>query len=85
MDGVLWNPRPSKIPKILALCVTNRERQVGILKKCRAIAKAPELGSKYNGRMTTRLHFEKGRAAAQTTPSETAVFLRRNEVGHYAA
>jgi hypothetical protein len=34
--------------------------------------------------MTARFHCKKGRAAAQTTPGETAVFLGRNEVGNYA-
>jgi len=64
------------------VCVTNRDRPPGTLKKYRVIAKVSEFGSKCNGWMITRFHFKKGRAAAQTTPGETGVFLGRNEVDY---
>ena len=65
--------------------VTYREQPLGTFKKNRVIAKVSELSSKYSGWMNTRLHFKKGRAAAQTTPGETAILFGRNEVGNYAA
>jgi hypothetical protein len=64
--------------------VTNQEGRPGTLKKCRVIARVPELGSKCNGRMRREFHFQKGRAAAQTTPAVTGVSLGRNEIGSYA-
>jgi hypothetical protein len=53
--------------------VTNRERRPERL-KYRVIAKTPQFGRKFNGRMTTRFHFKKARTAARATPGVTAVF-----------
>jgi hypothetical protein len=83
----LRNPRLSRIPKILTSAQpTGNERldRSKSLKKYRVVAKAPEFRSKCNRGMTTRFHLKKGRAAARTTPGETAVCLGRNEVGNDA-